>query len=118
MLVCFTVIVVQAYNMCFPHTWEEISCYEQNILPPPTIAEIPATLKIYSQRVLGVPKTHFSCIHWYPWPPYSSSFIFAIGVMSAVLDFPGGSDSEESACNAGDLGLIPGSGRSPGERKG
>ena len=27
---------------------------------------------------------------------------------------PGGSDGEESICNAGDLGLIPGSGRSPG----
>ena len=27
----------------------------------------------------------------------------------------GGSDSKESACNAGDLGLIPGLGRSPGE---
>jgi len=29
--------------------------------------------------------------------------------------FPGGSDNKESACNAGDLGSIPGSGRSPGE---
>ena len=29
--------------------------------------------------------------------------------------FPCGSDSEESACNAGDPGSIPGSGRSPGE---
>ena len=29
--------------------------------------------------------------------------------------FPGGSDSKESACNAGDPVLIPGSGRSPGE---
>ena len=29
--------------------------------------------------------------------------------------FPGGSDSEESACNVGDLGSIPGLGRSPGE---
>ena len=29
--------------------------------------------------------------------------------------FPGGSDSKASACNAGDPGLIPGSGRSPGE---
>ena len=28
--------------------------------------------------------------------------------------FPGCSDSKESACNAGDLGLIPGFGRSPG----
>ena len=29
--------------------------------------------------------------------------------------FPDGSDGKESACNAGDLGLAPGSGRSPGE---
>ena len=31
------------------------------------------------------------------------------------IGFPGGSDSRESACNAGDLGLIPGSRRSPGK---
>jgi len=30
----------------------------------------------------------------------------------------GGSDGKESACNAGDLGSIPGSGRSPGEGNG
>ena len=30
-------------------------------------------------------------------------------------EFPGGSAGKESACNAGDLGLIPGLGRSPGE---
>ena len=29
--------------------------------------------------------------------------------------FPSGSDGKESACSAGDLGLIPGLGRSPGE---
>ena len=29
------------------------------------------------------------------------------------LGFPGGSDGKESACNAGDLGSIPGSGSSP-----
>ena len=33
------------------------------------------------------------------------------------LGFPGGSDSKEFTCNAGDLGSIPGLGRSPGERK-
>ena len=33
-------------------------------------------------------------------------------------DFPGGSDGKESTCNAGDLGLIPGSERSPGEGNG
>ena len=32
--------------------------------------------------------------------------------------FPGGSDSKASACNVGDLGLIPGLGRSPGEGNG
>ena len=31
---------------------------------------------------------------------------------------PGGSDGKESACNAGDLGSIPGSGKSPGEGNG
>ena len=30
------------------------------------------------------------------------------------LGFPGGSDDKESACNAGALGSVPGSGRSPG----
>ena len=32
--------------------------------------------------------------------------------------FSGNSDSKESACNVGDLGLIPGLGRSPGEGNG
>ena len=34
------------------------------------------------------------------------------------MGFPGGSAGEESACNAGDLGSIPGLGRFPGERNG
>ena len=34
------------------------------------------------------------------------------------MGFPGGSEGKASACNAGDPGLIPGSGRSPGEGKG
>ena len=34
------------------------------------------------------------------------------------MGFPGGSDGKESACNVGDLGLIPESGRSPGEGNG
>ena len=29
------------------------------------------------------------------------------------MGFPGGSDGKEFACNVGDLGLIPGLGRSP-----
>ena len=35
---------------------------------------------------------------------------------TVLLGFPGGSDSKESTCNAGDPGSICGSGRSPGER--
>ena len=34
------------------------------------------------------------------------------------MGFPGGSEVKASAWNAGDLGLIPGSGRSPGEGNG
>ena len=34
------------------------------------------------------------------------------------LGFPGGLAGKESACNVGDLGSIPGLGRSPGEGKG
>ena len=42
------------------------------------------------------------------------SFVFAYG----FLFFPGSSDGKESACNAEDLGSIPGLGRSPGGRHG
>jgi len=34
------------------------------------------------------------------------------------MGFPDGSSDEESACNVGDLGSIPGLGRSPGEGNG
>ena len=36
-------------------------------------------------------------------------------MMQMYLGFPGGSDSKESACNAGDSGLSPWSRRSSGE---
>ena len=38
--------------------------------------------------------------------------------MSSLLGFPCGSAGKESTCDAGDLGSIPGLGRSPGEGKG
>ena len=38
--------------------------------------------------------------------------------MTELWGFPGGSDGKESACNAGDLGSVPGWGRSPGEGNG
>ena len=45
-----------------------------------------------------------------------------LGKISSILclkwDFPGGLDSKASVCNAGDLGSIPGLGRTPGEGNG
>ena len=38
--------------------------------------------------------------------------------LSFYAGFPSGSDGKASVCNAGDLGLIPGLGRSPGEGNG
>ena len=42
---------------------------------------------------------------------YAKLWFFLLGV-------PGGSAGKESTCNAGDLGLVPGLGRSPGEGNG
>ena len=52
------------------------------------------------------------------WPKSSSWEVVGIGFKPRHFRFPGGSDSKESACNSGNLGLIPGLGRSPGEGKG
>ena len=54
--------------------------------------------------------------------PMSIQGGFPLGLTGLIFlhskGFPGGSDGKESACNAGDLGSIPGSGRSPGEGEG
>ena len=39
-------------------------------------------------------------------------------INATSLDFPGGSEGKVSAYNAGDMGSIPGTGRSPGEGNG
>ena len=44
--------------------------------------------------------------------------IALVRVLSDSMGFPGGSDGKASTCNAGDLGLIPGLGRLPGEGNG
>ena len=40
--------------------------------------------------------------------------LVAVPSATGLWGFPSSSDGKESACSAGDLGLIPGSGRSPG----
>ena len=44
--------------------------------------------------------------------------IYLYNTIKVEKGFPGGSNSKESACNAGDPGSIPGWGRSPGEGNG
>ena len=52
--------------------------------------------------------------------PLSHLSIHSVNMYGVLLTlgFPGGSDGKASACNAGDPGSIPGSGRSPGEGNG
>ena len=47
-----------------------------------------------------------------------SVYVCACVCIYVCMGFPDGSDGKESACNAGDPGSIPGSGRSPGEGNG
>ena len=49
---------------------------------------------------------------------FTNKFIPAELKFTLHISFPGGSHGKESSCNAGGLGLISGSGRSPGEGKG
>ena len=45
------------------------------------------------------------------------SMVIIVNNTTVNKGFPCGSAGKESACNVGDLGSIPGLGRSPGERK-
>ena len=49
----------------------------------------------------------------WPWIPWAFKLPY-----TPLWRFPGGSDGTESACNAGDLGSVPGSRRSPREGNG
>ena len=44
--------------------------------------------------------------------------VFNLHIFNWLMGFAGGSKGKGSACSAGDLGSIPGSGRSPGEGNG
>ena len=90
----------------------------QNFLPQPV-----ANIKRKWKQIMSVLEKSFSllllllglwisinvkCI-----PKSRSQFLKVV-----YLSFPGDSDGKELACNAGDLGSMPGSGRSPGEGNG
>ena len=51
-------------------------------------------------------------------PPHPHPHKWEYHIAKGGEGFPGGSDNKQSAHNTGDLGLIPGLGRSPGEENG
>ena len=62
-------------------------------------------MSVWSPQVLGL-------------VPQQGAVRLINGGMTPLKNAPGGSDGKESACSAGDPGLIPGFGRSPGEGNG
>ena len=63
-------------------------------------------------------ETHSNIFAWRtPWTEKVKGMIqvWENIVVQERMGFPGGSDDKESACSAGDLGSIPGLGRSTGE---
>ena len=67
------------------------------------------TVKCFS--VVNEAEVDVFLVPWFFYDPADADNLISDG-------FPCGSASKESACNSGNLGLIPGLGRSPGEGKG
>ena len=79
------------------------------------IAKVPFDFQnLFSNLLECILSLHFSGTHL---TEFSCTNINLL-VLSLLQDVPGGLDSKESACRAGDPGSIPGSGRSPGEGHG
>ena len=68
------------------------------------------TPTIYFLELFETQMPLYMC-HWVF--PKNKNFFF-INLSMIIKVFPGDSDGEESTCNAGDLGSLPGLGRSPG----
>ena len=100
-----------------------------SLVPGP---EAKSSLEITNLTLFTVSYQHLCVLHrkswafspWMRWngrPPLEFFLhlpSFSFPAFKHLLGFPGGSVDKESACNAGDLGLIPELGRSPGEGNG
>ena len=93
---------------------------DENICPPHSSQAVNVTTISYSLYLTALQ----SFVTWRPHLDRELRtsrpwvlFIFVSPAFDRVSGtyFLGGSDGKESVCNAGDLGLIPGLGRSPGE---
>ena len=78
---------------------------------------IPCLLQVQKLKAVWIGLLVSFLFFWYHSYVYHSPHIFW-GILLMFLGFSVGLDSKESACNAGDLGLNPGSGRSPEEGNG
>ena len=87
----------------------------------PTVDDLVSQSSVPRRRDLALIKTTMSITttsHIYRELLLPPSGDASLDLHNLEGDFPGGSDGKGSACNAGDLGLILGSGRSPGGRNG
>ena len=72
-----------------------------------------------SQHCVPIPSFSLSPFSHSPVNGHLGPFqLWLLVILLLLMDFPGGSDGKASVYNAGDLGFIPGSGRSPGEGNG
>ena len=83
-----------------------------------------------ADSVITMPLPYATIQHWHGSDGHASTvsnallritdlpFVTGLWGGTLLLDFPGGSDGKASVYNVGDLGSIPGSGRSPGEGNG
>ena len=83
--------------------------------------------QLYNQHGLefhrgGVPASSWKVRKGKKWKPYLVQVLLTdivlLGSFNYLKGFPGGSDCKEFSYNVGDLGSIPGLGRSPGEGNG
>ena len=96
-------------------------------------ARLPCKLLELAQKLMSIelvmPSNHLILCHPLLLKRLCKEFLFVLlafleylllftSCLSMMVGFPGSSDGKESACNAGDPGSIPGSGRSPGEGNG
>ena len=88
-------------NIYWTHSYLSPKCLKQMILPNP---QTTISFSYHPHLVNQETETH-----------RITGRILGILIVQQKYLGPGGSDSKASACNAGDLGLIPGLGRSPGE---
>ena len=107
---------ISTSNLCqpgqhIPFFLAELQAYMRNLNPQKsTIQKIKTTHSPTTQRKLFF---SFQCIFLY------SFFSMYVCIMQAIMQgFPGDSVIKNLPANAGDVGLIPGSGRSSGEGNG